>query len=296
MDLETRLKQLIELWPDLTWSDARKLDHDHDVILLDDAYVFRFACEDAEHEPLEREVRFLEKLLETGISVPEYTHIDSNWAVAGYRPIPGASLSYETFVDLTREQKRDIAHEVARVLNEVHEFPLDSTRSIGIPEDDPWYVEVQRFLFFYIRLVKQNSLSEPERAWADKVALEIASTDLTTPIPRCVIHADIEPPHILVDQGRYTGVIDFGDVLIGDPACDFGWLWELGETFIDDVLEVYSHPSEDLKRRGFYYWFGRAARHMQWGVHSRQITPWKRGYQIFPNDVRDSGRENGVWD
>lgn len=296
MELDTCLKQLKDRWPDLTWSNARLLDHDHDVVLLDDAYVFRFACTDPNHEPLEREVRFLERLSKTGISVPQYTHVDPDWAVAGYPPIPGESLSYQIFIELSRDQQRSIAHEVARVLNEVHQFSLTEARAIGIPEDDPWYVEVQHFLFQYIRLVKQNSLSEAERAYGDTVALEIARTDLTASIPRCVIHADIEPPHILVEDGRYTGVIDFGDVLIGDPACDFGWLWELGETFVDDVLEVYHNPSDDLKRRGFYYWFGRASRHMQWGVHSRWAPPWERGYRIFPEEVRDPDRAQGFWE
>ena len=66
--------------------------------------------------------------------------------------------------------------------------------------------------------------------------------------------------YILCDGSRFTGVIDFGDILIGDRACDFGWLWELGEEFIDDILSHYDHGSEDLKQRGHWFWFGRAMR------------------------------------
>jgi aminoglycoside phosphotransferase (APT) family kinase protein len=232
---------------------------------LDDAYVFRFACEDREHFPLEREVHFLEKLLRTGVSVPEYTHVDKYWEVAGYRPIPGESLSYETFISLTREQRRDIATSVAGVLNEVHGFSMDEASTMGIPEDDPWYVEVSGFIYNYLRIIRHGSLNEAELAYSDDIVRKMASTDLTISVPQCVIHADIEPPHVLVDNGRFTGVIDFGDILIGDPACDFGWLWELGEAFIDDVLGEYRFGSEDSKRRGYWFWFGRAMGHNAMG-------------------------------
>jgi aminoglycoside phosphotransferase (APT) family kinase protein len=33
-------------------------------------------------------------------------------------------------------------------------------------------------------------------------------------------HGDLKPPHILVDNGRLTGVIDWGDAVIGDPFWD----------------------------------------------------------------------------
>lgn len=81
-------------------------------------------------------------------------------------------------------------------------------------------------------------------------------------------HSDIDPPHILVQEGRYTSDIDFGDVEIGDPAYDFDWLWELGETFVDEVQESHYCPPENLKRREFRQWLGRASKHVQWGNHS----------------------------
>ena len=110
-----------------------------------------------------------------------------------------------------------------------------------------------------------------------------------------MIHADIEPPHILIDGTCFSGVIDFGDVLIGDRACDFGWLWELGEAFIDDVLSHYRYGSEDLKQRGRWFWFGRAMREMEWGVRSGQRENWERGYRFFPEDLADLERAAGFW-
>jgi aminoglycoside phosphotransferase (APT) family kinase protein len=39
------------------------------------------------------------------------------------------------------------------------------------------------------------------------------------------LHGDLHPANILVDNGRLSGVIDFGDVTSGDPACDLAVAW-----------------------------------------------------------------------
>ena len=39
------------------------------------------------------------------------------------------------------------------------------------------------------------------------------------------IHGDISPDNLLVEEGRLTAVIDFGQLAIGDPACDLSITW-----------------------------------------------------------------------
>jgi aminoglycoside phosphotransferase (APT) family kinase protein len=41
---------------------------------------------------------------------------------------------------------------------------------------------------------------------------------------RTLIHGDLGAEHVFVDAGRITGVIDWGDAAIGDPAVDHGRL------------------------------------------------------------------------
>ena len=45
--------------------------------------------------------------------------------------------------------------------------------------------------------------------------------------PPLWLHGDLHPANILVDRGRITGVIDFGDMTAGDPATDLSVAWAL---------------------------------------------------------------------
>jgi len=45
--------------------------------------------------------------------------------------------------------------------------------------------------------------------------------------PRLWLHGDLHPANILVDHGQLSGMIDFGDITSGDPACDLSVAWML---------------------------------------------------------------------
>jgi macrolide phosphotransferase len=56
-----------------------------------------------------------------------------------------------------------------------------------------------------------------------------------------VIHGDLHPAHILVDQNhRVSGLLDWTETHVGDPAGDFALLYAtLGENALDFLLERY---------------------------------------------------------
>jgi aminoglycoside phosphotransferase (APT) family kinase protein len=45
--------------------------------------------------------------------------------------------------------------------------------------------------------------------------------------PPVWVHGDLDPRNLLVEDGRLCGVIDFGGVGIGDPACDIAAAWKV---------------------------------------------------------------------
>jgi isopentenyldiphosphate isomerase len=93
-----------------------------------------------------------------------------------------------------------------------------------------------------------------------------------------LIHCDFGPEHILVDDGRITGVIDWTDAVIGDPALDLCWILNGAPRAVAaGFVDVYA-PTPDLIDRA-----------RDWA----RLSPWygvHRGLRLdLPNDV-----ENGL--
>lgn len=61
----------------------------------------------------------------------------------------------------------------------------------------------------------------------------------------CLLYADFAPEHILydVDSREVAGIIDWGDLAIGDPDFDLLYLrQDYGEAFVRRLLTHYPHP------------------------------------------------------
>ena len=68
------------------------------------------------------------------------------------------------------------------------------------------------------------------------------------PDPR-LRHGDLGPQHILVAGDRVTGVIDWGDCGVGDPALDLAWTrYGAGPDFAAALVAAYSPSRGDLAR------------------------------------------------
>ncbi|UFR01889.1 aminoglycoside phosphotransferase family protein [Streptomyces sp. Go40/10] len=75
--------------------------------------------------------------------------------------------------------------------------------------------------------------------WEDAVA----APDWTG--PALWLHGDLHPANVLTADGTFCGVIDFGDLFAGDPACDLAAAWLLlPDGAVDRFHEAY-RPAPD---------------------------------------------------
>lgn len=77
------------------------------------------------------------------------------------------------------------------------------------------------------------------------------------PTPTTLVHGDLGPHHVLYDGGRITGVIDWSDARVGDPALDLAWvLYGTSEEFAESLATTYGATDDELVRALAWYRLG----------------------------------------
>lgn len=61
--------------------------------------------------------------------------------------------------------------------------------------------------------------------------------------PRLWIHGDLHPANLLIEEGRLSAVLDFGDLTAGDPATDLSVAWMLLPASHRSVFRAASRPA-----------------------------------------------------
>jgi aminoglycoside 2''-phosphotransferase len=237
-------------FPELAWDDVRRVrvGEDHDVVVFDEKFIFRFPRNKAYKKTLAIEMRLLHLLLKHRLpfAVPRYRYIARDKAFGGYLLIPGKKLTRAAFAKLPPAAKSRFASEIASFLTTLHHAPTK-----GIFEGDtrePWSLDMYRERY------QKDRREVIQKAVPAKLLRRIGDffdttyRSITLPPTKTLIHSDLRDEHILMDQktGTIAGVIDFGDAEMGDPAFDFTCLWDFGDSLPNEVYEKYRGPKDDM--------------------------------------------------
>ena len=257
----------------------------------------RFQCENPLHEPLEPEIKFLKAVRRSvEVALPNYTHVDTRYRVAGYPKLPGEPLTLRAFASLTNRQKKCLAQSLGEFLKTIHRFSTHVASSFGIREMQPLDEQMTQALHYYRQLVAWDSLTRNERSWCERTtASTIDSLSKTNSSLSQVVVRDLSIEHLLIADGKLGGIIDFGDIALGDPAADLAYLWVFGEHFVDTALETYGSEDPQTKPRSLSWWLAEAIRLLQYGAHQQHSTIWNHGYRVFPPDIAEGDRAFGYW-
>ena len=208
---DARLRKLAEGW-------------DHGVWVVDERYVFRFPRRQVAIPGFEREFTVLPKLspsLPLPVPLPAFAGKPTDefrWPFFGAELIPGVEAGV---AELRDEARIGVGLELAAFLRALHAVELDAP----LPLDPNGRTDMAK----RVGLARED-LAELERLglWRTPPELDrLLEEALQLPPPEspALVHGDLHFRHLLVDGRGASGVIDWGDVCLADPAIDLPLLW-----------------------------------------------------------------------
>lgn len=181
---------------------------------------------------------------------PPYPHV-----FVGYRMLAGEQLHPGMLAAL---DARRIAAQLGGFLTDLHTFPVEQAARCGVQGGDAaqWrlryrsqYAEIQSKVF---PLLDADARGRVAARWAG-----FLEHDASFRFRPALAHCDLSGDHILVGPagGTVSGIIDWGDAAIGDPALDFtGLLDDYGADFAELTLAAYRGEVDPAfrERMAFY--------------------------------------------
>jgi aminoglycoside 2''-phosphotransferase len=229
----------------------------NDILILNEALVFRFPRLPQGVDLLLKETRILEQIrpyLSLPVPDPVYQSRDrmAGRAFAGHPMLPGETLWQETLEGIPDEETlQRLADQLAGFLKGLHSIPLPAAGT-DLPlhetrqEWSALYQDIRQHLFNKMRSEARDRVEEDFEEY-------LAHPDLYTFQP-AFRHGDFGPSNILFDRQtrRISGILDFAFAGPGDPAVDLAAVSVYGQPFVARFIAVYPEIELMWRRIRFY--------------------------------------------
>jgi aminoglycoside phosphotransferase (APT) family kinase protein len=223
---EPLVRVLLAQFPELEGAPLRLLaaGWDNTVWVAAERYAFRIPHRAVAIPGVERELAVLPGLApRLPLPVPRPVFVGRPdeaypWPFFGAELLPGTEAGSARLDD---EQRLEVALGLARFLRALHALEPDER----LPRDPNGREDMAKRT-----LLAREELAQLERlgVWHAPVEVEellVEAEGLPPPESPVVAHGDLHFRHLLVDGGHASGVIDWGDVCLADPAIDLPLLW-----------------------------------------------------------------------
>jgi aminoglycoside phosphotransferase (APT) family kinase protein len=235
---------IAEQFPALRPVNAKYLGEGYDSVAFDVAphWVFRFPKRRDVEEQVLLELRVLPLLMKSApLPIPDYRFCGLPSKrfprhFAGYRKLPGRPAIGSDALVATES----IARDLGRFLSWLHAFPVALVEPLGIPRIDGTSVidELRDEALVGFEALRGVAVDQPLTAWHR--ALDQAPGASRS--AGVLLHADLAAEHVLwaPEEERLSGVIDWSEIGIGDPAIDLAATYHWGgPAFADRVFAHY---------------------------------------------------------
>lgn len=215
-----------EQFPDLTLFKIRLLGAgwDNTAFVINEDLIFRFPRREIAVPLLETEWCILPKLasrLSLPIPIPKWRGSSTSrfpWPFIGYKMLAGFTACY---ANLSEEERGRLAQPIAHFLASLHATPASITSECQISGDNQGRIDWKILIPKVMKNIEELSLLNLLEKKNELESLVESLQDLRPPISSVVVHGDFYVRHILVNEvHELVGVIDWGDIHVGDPAID----------------------------------------------------------------------------
>lgn len=226
--------------------------------LIDETLVFRFPKRAAVARGLATEIALLPDLAAAlPVPIPRFDYVarrgaptDPAFPFVGYAALRGIFL--DRAPELLHPDAPLIA-DLANALRALHTFPRERAVAAGVPDRD-WVGWVAHWEQFVARAMgdPERRLTPAARAWAMALGERLLAELRRAEHPVALLHHDLSLEHILLsDDGTcLAGIIDWGDLALGDPALDFvGVARGCPAAILNALLAAYGPTDDGFRER-----------------------------------------------
>jgi len=181
---------------------------------------------------------------------------------AGHPRVPGSPALGRP---LPPARRRPLAAALGGFLRRLHATPRALARAAGVPpDDDPGRDEWAAQALADLRSARDDRHISAAAARAIERLLERRPV---APGRRCLVHGDFAAEHVLLAaDGAASGVIDWSDAMLGDPALDLAGLvhWG-GPAMLAEALPAYGPCPAATRARARWFATCRALADLTFG-------------------------------
>ena len=259
-----RYREAIEsCFPDLVVASVAPAGEgmDNVAVTVNDEYVFRFPKIEKAATKVALEAALLPELqkgIDLRMPCPELVGTDPRTGLrfSGYRRIDGVPLEPEVLFGLDPAVQAGLMEQVVRFIRQLHSFPVDRATRLGLKSND--YEAEYAGDLWQTRELVYSMLDQRERDYVGRLYEGYLGDARNFDYEPTVLHADLSAEHIIYDPAAQAivGVIDFGDMVVGDPDYEMHWLsTEYGDEFLQRYLAHNAHPCPErlLRKLRFFH-------------------------------------------
>jgi aminoglycoside 2''-phosphotransferase len=170
----------------------------------------------------------------------------AGWPFLVYAKLAGAPIS--DLRALQRAERARLARFLQRLFRELEAVPAAKLRRLGVAPGAPrqYARRFERLRRRYDRLGARR-LPVALRSQIRTVLQDTLATLRSSSYRPVLLHGDLWPSHVLWDRGarRPTGVIDWEDARLGDPAADLSALDGIGVESLRVLGEMRRQPHDE---------------------------------------------------